>query len=88
VGDRAISQALRRRYRGREGRSVRNRSRELRRAGDRNVSELGGPQRAPQQRASVAYKFTGAETGASELWDGYFAARARIPVGGGISGVP
>jgi hypothetical protein len=75
VSDRAISQALRRRYRGREGRLVRNRSRELQRAGDRNISELRGPQRAPGQRASIAYELPGAETGAGELLDSYFAAQ-------------
>jgi hypothetical protein len=81
MSDQAIKQALRHRYRGREGRLVRNRSRELQRAGDRNVGELRGPQGAPAERASIAYELPAAEAGASELSDSYFA----VQLGGTIA---
>ena len=50
MSDRALRQALRRRYRGHEGRLLRKRSRELQRAGDRNVSELRAQRRQPAER--------------------------------------
>ena len=73
MSDRAIKQALRRRYRGHEGRLVRKRSRELQGAGDRNVRELSAPPGPPVERVLVTYKFPDAETEAGELLDGYFA---------------
>jgi hypothetical protein len=73
MSDRAIRQALRRRYRGHEGRLVRKRSRELHRAGERNIRELTAQQRPVGERALITYEMPGAETGASELFDSYFA---------------
>jgi hypothetical protein len=74
MSERAITQALRRRYRGHEGRLVRKRSRELQRVGDRNVSELSGPQRPAGELALIRYEFPGTETGAGEPLD-YFVGR-------------
>jgi hypothetical protein len=73
MSDRAIKQALRRRYRGHEGRMVRKRSRELQSAGDRKVSELMGPQRGAGELGWISYGFPDAETGGRDFLDSYFA---------------